>query len=305
MRILISGGGGMVGRNLSFLLKARGIYHVAPTRAQLDVLDGERVGKFIKSNKINTIIHAAGLVGGIQANIKSPYDFCMHNLQLGINLIQASLESNVDRFINLGSSCMYPYAAPNPLKESMLLSDRPEPTNEGYAIAKIAIARLTSYANQQFGCRYKTIIPCNLYGRWDRFSLEEGHMIPAVIKKIHEAKNADHSPVVIWGDGTARREFMFAEDFADSVLFLLGMYDNVADTINVGLGYDYCVNDYYRAIADVIGFQGIFEHDLTRPEGMKQKLLDTSALKALGWKPRYGLRDGVAETYKFFIEEVI
>jgi len=304
MNIFVTGGNGMVARNICKMAEVNGHNVEAPTREQLDLLNLDAVRQHLVKSSPDIVIHAAGLVGGIQANIASPFDFCYQNLQIGLNIIKASFDANINSLINLGSSCMYPRLAKNPLKESEILMGELESTNEGYAVAKIAVARMAQYISEQHGLRYKTIIPCNLYGMWDKFDPEKSHMIPAVIRKIHEASVNNNDIVEIWGDGQARREFLFVEDLVDFIFFVLEHFDDVPDTINVGLGYDYSVNEYYETIKGVIGFQGSFQHDLDKPTGMKQKLVDVSKQQALGWRPKTDLKTGIERTYQFFLNEI-
>lgn len=305
MKILISGGSGMVGRNLSSMALKSGYEVLAPSRNDLDLLDYARTLSFLKSSQPDVVVHAAGLVGGIQANIESPYQFCYQNLQIGMNVIQASFEAGIKRLINLGSSCMYPRGAANPLKESEILSGPPEPTNEGFAVAKIAVSRLVEYLAKERNANYKTYIPCNLYGYWDSFGEQKSHMIPAVIRKIDSALRNGLGAVEIWGSGQARREFMFAEDLAGFILFSLDVYDQVPVNINVGTGKDYTINEYYQTIGDVLGYKGVFEHDLEKPSGMEQKLLDISLQEKLGWSPATELKAGIEKTYKFYVDEIL
>ena len=218
MKILITGGTGMVGKNLIEYLSSKTKYILLyPNRQELNLLNFDQVNLFISKQKPDLIIHSAGLVGGIQANIKSPYSFIYQNLLMGLNLVQAAISNNVQNFINLGSSCMYPRKIKRELKESDILKGELEPTNEGYAISKIAIAKLCEFAKNEFNLSYKTIIPCNLYGKWDSFEQKKSHLIPAVIHKLHEAKK-NNEVATIWGDGSARREFMFVEDLADFII---------------------------------------------------------------------------------------
>ena len=210
MKVFLTGGSGMVGRNILAYSTQHNYDIDAPSSSELNLLDFEALKSYLSRKKPDVIIHSAGLVGGIQANIAAPYDFAFINLQIGINIVRAAYELGISRLINFGSSCMYPRQASNPLKEASILGGELEPTNEGYAIAKIATARLAQYANAQHGYHYKTLIPCNLYGYWDKFSPEKSHMIPAVIRKTHEGKVNGSEFLDIWGDGTARREFMFA-----------------------------------------------------------------------------------------------
>ena len=305
MKIFITGGSGMVGRNLYTLALAAGHEVFAPRRDELDLSNYQAVRDYLQECAPDVVIHCAGLVGGIQANIAAPYDFCFQNLQMGMNVVQGAYESGIKNLINLGSSCMYPRFGQNPLTEDQVLSGELEPTNEGYAVAKVAVARLAEYLNRQFNVNYKTYIPCNLYGYWDKFDPLKAHMIPAVIRKLDDAVKANAKTVDIWGDGLSRREFMFAEDLADFVLFSLTCFDDVPSLINVGIGSDHTINEYYQAIADVVGFSGEFKHDLSKPAGMKQKLVDVSKQTALGWVPKTSISDGIKKTYQFYLNEVL
>ena len=305
MKILITGSTGMVGKNI---VENNADNHVllTPSRNEVDLLDYNKIYNYIKENQPDLIIHVAGVVGGIQANISNPVKFLVDNTEIGKNVITAAKNNKIKRLINVASSCMYPRYAPNPLKEEMILTGELEPTNEGYALAKIFAQRLCTYINREDSFfEYKTVIPCNLYGRWDKFDEKKSHMVPAAIRKIHEAKVKNKNEVVIWGTGTARREFMYAGDFADFIWFAVKNFDIVPETMNVGLGYDFTINQYYETIAKVIGYRGKFIHDLSKPEGMKQKLVDITKLEKLGWKPKHTLEEGVKKTYEFFLEHYI
>lgn len=292
----------MVGRNILEHPAAKDWEIAAPGRDELDLADFSAVSSFIADFKPDVVVHAAGRVGGIQANIASPVDFLVTNLDIGRNVVLAARSAGVPRLLNLASSCMYPRNAPNPLTEAMVLQGELEPTNEGYALAKIVVTRLCEYVRrEQPALLYKTMIPCNLYGRFDKFVPESSHLIPAVVRKVHEAKESGASSVDIWGDGTARREFMFAGDFADAVMFGLEHFDSMPDLLNIGLGYDFSINDYYAAVADVIGWNGSFRHDLTKPVGMQQKLVSIARQQKWGWKPRTKLVDGIRATYRYFL----
>ena len=211
----------------------------------------------------------------------------------------------VKKFMNLSSSCMYPRDAQNPLSEDLILKGELEPTNEGYAIAKVASTRLCEYINREDeSYLYKTVIPCNLYGQHDKFDSEHSHMIPAVIRKINDAKNNNLKSIDIWGDGLARREFMYTADFADFIYYAIDNFEVMPQNINVGLGHDYTINEYYQKIADTVGYQGKFTHDLSRPTGMQQKLVDDTKLKAFGWQPQTTLEQGIQKTYEYFLNEV-
>ena len=306
MRILITGGNGMVGKNILEHHKASNYEILAPSSSELNLRDFDSVDKYIKQNKPDIIIHAAGLVGGIQANMARPVDFLVYNLDMGRNIIMAAKENGVKYFLNMASSCMYPREAQNPLQEELILKGELEPTNEGYAIAKVVATRLCEYiVKENPELQYKTVIPCNLYGKYDKFSPEHSHMVPAVIKKIYEAKLNNDTEIDIWGDGLARREFMYTSDLADFVFYALDHFDKMPQNINVGLGFDYTINEYYEAIAEAVGFTGKFVHDLSKPIGMKQKLIDDSKLKQFGWQHQTTLKEGIKNTLDYFKTEVL
>ena len=217
----------------------------------------------------------------------------------------SSKDCGLKKFMNLSSSCMYPRDAQNPLSEDLILKGELEPTNEGYAIAKVASTRLCEYINREDNSfLYKTVIPCNLYGKYDKFDPEHSHMIPAVIRKINNAKNSNLESIDIWGDGLARREFMYAGNFANFVYYAIDHFDKMPQNINVGLGHDYTINEYYQKIANIVGYQGGFTHDLSRPTGMRQKLIDDTKLKEFGWQHQTTLEQGIQKTYDYFINEV-
>ncbi len=304
MKILLTGAGGMVGKNILYLANEHNHTFLSPNRLDLDLLSVDQVRSYLERHKPDLIIHAAGVVGGIQANISSPVKFLVDNMQMGINLLIEARRCGIGRVLNLASSCMYPRDAANPLSEDLILKGELEPTNEGYALAKVTSTRLCEYiCREDASFLYKTIIPCNLYGPFDKFSPENSHMIPAVIRKLHEAKLAKSGSVEIWGDGEARREFMYAEDLADFIFFCLEKYSSLPQNLNVGLGFDYSINEYYSAAAEVVGFNGSFSHDLTKPVGMKQKLIDASLLEEFGWRHKTDLKEGLMKTYKFYLGE--
>ena len=306
MRILLSGGSGLVGHSI-IEAAPRGVHELlSPTHKELDLSDQKSVLDYLKEHHPDLVIHAAGLVGGIAVNSRNPFKFLIENMDMGRNLINGAFQSGVKKFINIGSSCMYPRNMDKPLTEDMILKGELEPTNEGYALAKIVCARMCSYINREHAdCQYKTLIPCNLYGRWDKFTGDNAHLIPAVIHKIYQAVANDRDVVEIWGSGAARREFMYAGDLADCIWYSVEHFDQLPDMMNVGLGYDYTVNEYYETIADVIGFKGRFTHDLTKPEGMKQKLTEVSKQKLFGWEPKIGLREGVRRAFDFYKKQVL
>ena len=304
--LLITGSTGMVGRNVIEYFEKNSKYQLfAPRHTELDLLNYSSVSSYIAQMKPDMIIHCAGVVGGIQANIANPVKFLVDNAQMGQNIVLAAQATGIPQLLNLGSSCMYPRNAPNPLTEEMVLTGQLEPTNEGYALAKIMTAKLCSYISQTSPLKYKTLIPCNLYGKYDKFDPEKSHMIPSAIRKVAAACRQNAESVEIWGDGTARREFMYAEDLADAIAFVIEHFDEIPDLLNVGLGHDYTINEYYHAVAEVAGFKGIFEHDTTKPVGMKQKLVCTQKLSHLGWQPKHNLISGLTKTYQYYMEHYL
>ena len=303
-RILLTGGGGMVGRNILEHPAAAEWAFLAPRSHELDLRDSGAVEDYVRRESPDLVIHAAGRVGGIQANIAHPVDFLVTNVDLGRNIIMASRAAGVKVLLNLASSCMYPRNAENPLREELVLQGELEPTNEGYALAKIFATRLCQYIHREDpSFHYKTLIPCNLYGRHDKFAPEHSHLIPAIIHKIHLAKTEGRAEVDIWGDGTARREFMYAGDVADAVMRAVNHFGSLPELTNIGLGHDYTINEYYAAAAEVIGWKGRFVHDLAKPVGMRQKLVSVARQNAWGWAPATSLRDGIARTYRFYLED--
>lgn len=296
----------MVGRNIVEFHKSREYQILAPSSSELNLLDKASVNDYLSKHLPDVIIHCAGVVGGIQANIDNPVRFLSDNTIMGNNIIISAVEHRIKNFLNMGSSCMYPRDALNPLKENMILKGELEPTNEGYAIAKVFTTKLCKYVNQENdGYNYKTIIPCNLYGKYDSFGSNKSHMIPAVIKKIHDAKMNSLDSVEIWGDGEARREFMYAEDIADFTYYALENIKTMPQDINVGLGFDYTINEYYQTVANIIGYKGLFVHDLSKPVGMKQKLIDDTLLSEFGWKHKTSLEDGINKAYDYYLNKGI
>ena len=304
-KILITGASGMVGKNIALFPKAKEYELLTPSSQVLNLLDRASVDSYVQKHKPDIIIHCAGLVGGIQVNMAQPINFLVNNTQMGLNVLMSAYENGVKEFMNMSSSCMYPREAINPLGEELVLKGELEPTNEGYALAKIISTRLCEYINREDEtCKYKTIIPCNLYGEYDKFDPKHSHMLPAVIRKIDEAKENGLRELDIWGDGEARREFMYAEDLADFIYYALDNFEKMPQNINVGLGHDYSINEYYEAIAKVIGYEGVFVHDLSKPVGMRQKLIDDSKLKAFGWEHKTSLQEGIRKIYNYYVNEV-
>lgn len=296
----------MVGQNL---LEHRAISEfdvIAPRSTELNLCDFNAVKDYLGKHQPDVVIHAAGKVGGIQANMREPVGFLMENLDMGRNIVWASRQTGIKRLINLGSSCMYPRNHNEPLREEMVLKGELEPTNEGYALAKVVTSRLCEYITREDASfQYRTLIPCNLYGRHDKFEPAHSHLVPAIIHKLHQAKQAGQSSVEIWGDGTARREFMYAGDLADAMIRCIKEFDSLPALMNVGLGYDYTINEYYEAAADVMGYTGEFVHDLSKPVGMARKLVSVERQKTWGWSAQSDLRAGIENTYDFYLKEFL
>lgn len=303
IKIFLTGGHGMVGSNIRERIPSSEYEIFYPSIYELDLLDFKAVDSYFREHSFDFVIHAAGIVGGIHANINHPVKFLVDNTDMARNIILSARNNNVTKIINLGSSCMYPRNAENPLKESQILKGELEPTNEGYALSKIFALRLCEYINRENKIyEYKTIIPCNLYGKYDKFDPEHSHLLPSIIHKLKVAKEQNIREVEIWGDGEARREFMYAGDLADFIWFAIKNFSIIQQVMNVGLGYDFSINQYYETAAKVIGFEGSFIHNLSKPVGMKQKLVDISFQKELGWTPNYTLEEGIKETYNFYIK---
>lgn len=301
-RVLVTGGSGMVGRNLLDLLKSSRHEVLAPSSSELNLMADDATFSWLRTHRPDVIIHSAGHVGGIQANIREPVAFLTRNLSMAQNLLLGAREAGVKTVLNLGSSCMYPRNSPDALREEDVLSGTLEPTNEGYALAKCVAARMCGYMRgEDATLQYKTLIPCNLYGRYDKFDPKVSHLVPAIIRKLHVARLTGQRDVEIWGDGSARREFMYAGDLADAIAFFMERAPELPGDMNVGLGSDLSVLEYYEAAADVIGFDGSFVFDTSRPVGMMRKLLDVSRQQNLGWSAQTSLREGIQKAYEYFL----
>ncbi len=294
MKIWITGADGMVGRNLRADPRAAEHEILAPTRRELDLTDAAATRAFVVRHEPHLIINTAGLVGGIQANMAAQARFLGENLAIGLNVLNAAAEVGTPRLINLGSSCMYPRDLAGRLSEDRLLTAPLEPTNEGYALAKIAVCKLTSaLAGEDERRQWRTIIPCNLYGAFDHYDPARSHLMAAILAKVDRAMRDGAGSVEIWGDGEARREFLFAGDLADFIWRFHDRLAEVPDVINVGAGEDATINAYYLAVAAALGYSGTFTHDLARPVGMRRKLLDVAAQTRLGWRPATPLNVGL------------
>lgn len=297
----MTGASGMVGRNLLADPRAGGHDILAPDRTRLDLLDGVACQDFLARERPDLVIHLAAVVGGVQTQIDAPVVFLAENLAIAVNLLGAARRAGVARLINLGSSCMYPRDRDGALTEDLLLSGPLETTNEGYAVAKIAAWKLTqAYGRETSGVTWRTLIPPNLYGPHDRFDPLRSHLIAAAILKIETARRHGDEAVDIWGDGTARREFLYAGDLADFLWRFHDRLELLPETMNVGVGDDASVEDYYRAAARALGWNGRFINDLARPVGVLRKRLDVTAQARLGWRPPTHLAGGLAATTAWY-----
>ena len=302
-KLLITGGSGMVGQNILNHPFAKSWEIFAPSSNELDLSNTLECEKYISKKMPNLIIHSAGKVGGIKANIAEPVEFLDKNIMIGRNVIMGARLAGVKNLINLASTCIYPRLAENPLNEELILKGELEPTNEGYAIAKIFSTRLCEFIRREDPTyQYKTLIPCNLYGLYDKFDPNKSHLVPAIIHKIHQAKISNKPSVEIWGNGNARREFMYSADLADAIFNAAKNMEILPNKINIGIGNDYTINEYYETIAEVLDWNGVFIHDLSKPVGMMRKLCDTSLQSNWGWKPKTSLKNGLRKTYQYYLE---
>jgi len=299
-KIFIAGHRGMVGSAIVRSLQAKGYTNlITATRDQLDLLDQKAVYAFLENERPEYVFIAAAKVGGIHANNTYRADFIFQNLSIENNLIHGAHLAGIQKLMFLGSSCIYPRECPQPIKESYLLTGPLEPTNEMYAIAKIAGIKLCDAHNQQFGRQYVSVMPTNLYGLNDNYDLNNSHVLPALIHKAHKAKLAGGKSFQVWGTGTPMREFLFADDLADACTFLMER-DYTGSLLNIGTGIDQTIRELAETVLEVVGFQGELEFDSSKPDGTPRKLLDVSALNALGWKAQTSLKDGIAVSYKDF-----
>lgn len=308
-RIFVAGHRGMVGSAIVRHLQGWGITPIVRTRSELDLTNQAAVYAFIQSERPEAVVLAAAKVGGIHANNTYPAEFIYENLAIQGNVIHAAYKAGVRRLLFLGSSCIYPRAAPQPMREDVLLSGPLEPTNEPYAIAKIAGIKLCESYNRQYGTDYRSVMPTNLYGPGDNFHPENAHVLPALLCRFLEAVERGAKEVVIWGSGTPRREFLHVDDMAEACLFVMGLSEKTYRShtepmlghLNVGWGEDVSIAELAYMIAEVTGFQGSISFDTTRPDGPPRKLLDVSRLNEIGWKARIPLRQGLEQTYQWLL----
>lgn len=312
-RIYIAGHRGMVGSAIVRKLKEHGFTNlVTRTHAELDLTDQQAVRDFFSEEKIDYVVLAAARVGGIHANNTYPAEFIRDNLAIETNVIHEAWRAGVKHLLFLGSSCIYPKYANQPIKEEELLTGPLEPTNEPYAIAKIAGIKLCESYNRQYGTDYRSIMPTNLYGPGDNFDLEGSHVIPALIRKFHEAKKANKPAVQVWGSGKPRREFLYVDDLADACLFIMSLPEEdyraytqpMLSHINVGTGKDLTIAELAELIGKVVGYKGEIRYDHNKPDGTPRKLLDTSKINKMGWEPKTNLENGLHSTYQWFLKRL-
>jgi GDP-L-fucose synthase len=301
-RVYVAGHRGLVGSALFRRLESAGYERlVTRSRNELELLDARAVDEFFESEKPEYVFMAAARVGGILANDTYPVEFLQDNLQVQLNVIEAAYRHGVEKLLFLGSSCIYPKHAPQPMKEEYLLTGELEPTNEPYAIAKIAGIELCKSYNRQHGTDYISVMPTNLYGPGDNFDLQTSHVLPALIRKFHDAKERGDESVTVWGTGEPRREFLHVDDLADACVYLMDNYSG-SEIVNIGVGEDVSIRELAELVRDVVGYEGGIVHDASKPDGAPRKLLDVSKLRGLGWEAGIPLRKGVEDTYRWYVE---
>jgi GDP-L-fucose synthase len=304
-RIYVAGHRGMAGSAIVRALQTNeDIEIITRDRSGLDLTNETQTREFFEETKPNMVIFAAAKVGGIQANQQSPVDFMVQNLRMTTNAIQLAFETGVTRFLYLGSTCIYPRMAPQPLSEESLLDGKLEPTNEAYAIAKIVGVKLCQYYRKQHGVCFHSVMPTNLYGPGDNYHSENSHVLPGLLRRFHEAKEEGRPSVTVWGSGNPRREFLHVDDLASAVRHLIQL-PNPPDWINVGTGVDISIVDLARKIADVVGYRGSIEFDSSKPDGIPQKLTSITLLRSTGWTPSINLDEGLRRTFEHFQSEIL
>lgn len=301
-KIYIAGHRGMVGSAITRKLKSEGYHNIiSRTSSELDLRDQNAVEQFFEETQPDYVFLAAAKVGGIMANNVYRADFLYENLQIQNNVIHSAYKNDVKKLLFLGSSCIYPKLAPQPIKEDYLLTGLLEPTNEPYAIAKIAGIKMCEAFRDQYGCNFISVMPTNLYGPSDNYDLESSHVLPAMIRKFHEAKINNTGVVKLWGSGKPMREFLHADDLAEACVFLMENY-NESELVNIGTGVDVTIRELAETIGEVVGFEGTIEWDSTKPDGTPRKLMDVSKLHSLGWKHKTNLKEGIELTYQDFLK---
>ena len=306
-RILVTGGSGMVGRALVARLRRDGFTRIlAPSSKELDGRDQAAVGRYFAANPIDYVFHLAGHIGGIGASVTYPVEFLYENLMIATQVIHAARVAKVRKLVFLGSSCVYPRECPQPMNEDDILTGPFEPTNEGYAIAKIAGMKLCEYSNSQYGTNFLNLMPCNLYGFGDHFEPAKSHVVSALIYKFHAAKVKRMPSVEVWGTGASRRELLFVTDMADAMMHFMENVEakDIATFVNIGLGEDISIRDLAHTIRDIVGYAGDIAFDASKPDGMPRKLMDVERAARLGWRAKVGIPEGLRLTYEWYLKNV-
>jgi GDP-L-fucose synthase len=306
-RVLVTGGSGMVGRALVQRLRRDGYGRIlAPSSKELDARDQAAVQRFFADNPIDYVFHLAGRIGGIGASVTYPVEFLYENLMMAMHVIHAARGAKVRKLVFLGSSCVYPRECAQPMNEDDILTGAFEPTNEGYAIAKVAGMKLCEYANRQYGTNFLNLMPCNLYGHGDHFEPAKSHVVSALIYKFHGAKQKRLPSVEVWGTGASRRELLFVEDMVDAMLHFMQHVEakDIGTFVNIGLGQDISIRDLAYVIKDIVGYAGEIVFDASKPDGMPRKLMDVGRAARLGWQAKVGIPEGLRMTYDWYLENV-
>jgi GDP-L-fucose synthase len=304
-KIYISGHSGMLGKTMHQFLKLKGYTNIiVQNSSDLDLRDQKKVNEFFKREKPEYVFHFAAKVGGIMANINNPAEFFYDNVMISSNVINAAHKYGVKKLLNLGSSCIYPVKCKQPMKEEYLMTGPLEPTNEGYALAKIIALKLCETYNKQYGTNFISLMPCNIYGINDHFDLQNSHVLSALVKKFVDAKHRDEKQVLLWGRGIARREFIYSEDVAEACYYFMQNFDakDLPPFVNIGTGKDVTIKELAQLIADAVGFKGAIKYDTSKPDGMLRKLLNIDKAKSFGWKPKIDLKEGIKKTINYYVK---
>jgi len=297
--VLVTGASGMLGQHLVPMLENKGHEVLAPSCEDVDLTDAAATSAYIQSNTIDAVVHCAAYVAGIASSKASKHHSFDANVSMGMNLIRSCLENEISTLLNVGSATVYPSDAPQPLTETSLGQGAFEGPIEGYALSKYVVYRACAMANEQYDVAFKTILPCNLFGPYDNFSLETGHMLPAILHRMHQAKEHDNAPIVIWGDGSAKREFLYAPDLADFICFSLENFEDLPEVMNVGSGVEVSVKEMHQHMAKITGYSGELKHDLDKPVGRLRRYLDLHHQQELGWSPKTPFEEALALTYDY------
>lgn len=303
MRVLITGGNGLVGKALCRGLQALNVNFIAPSKAQLDLANSKNTRIYFEQYKPDFIFHLAGLVGSLSDNIQHPAKFYLTNARIGINVIEAAIQSGCKNLLNLSSACVYP-GDKDILSESDLMTGSLDVSRESYALSKLDTLLLCKYISEEYKVCYKSIIACNLYGPEDRIAEVHSHFMPSILRKIHQAKKNGYPSIEIWGDGEAKRELMYVDDLINFLLLVKGQIQELPDYINVGVGEDLSINEFYQIAAEILEYHGGFMHNLDKPSGIARRLLDSQKAKLLGWQQKTTLREGIAQTYNWLAGEL-